>query len=355
MKGFGPFNRVDEAKKLIDSKEADMPPEISEDELENLEIEQSEITERIERRKEEEKGISGIIRHPIRFARENPINTFIFSIPAAFLFLIIGIIFIIARWGIAGLWSTTFIDNVIIWAIIICMIPVAAVDYYEGRRIKSLEEGLPNFFRDVAGMHDSGMTLPNAIHIVSESEYGSLTPFVRKIDSEMSWNATFVDSMERFGKNVSTPLAKRSVNLISQATSAGGNVSEILRAAAYDTYEHVSLVNERKNNMLIYTIIVIVAFLVFIFVILMLTTSFLNTMAEAGKAVMSSGSAAADSGFIGSVDMDAYNRLFMHAAVIQGLFSGFVAGQMGEGRVLGGLKYSCMMMIIAWTAFVFFV
>lgn len=351
MKGLSSFTRIGKAKRLLQASEEGMTPDIPEEKLDHLEDEQSEILAVIDRRKEEEKGLSGVIRHPLRFARENPVNTFIFSIPAAFLFLLIGIFFIIARWGIAGLWSTTFLDNVVIWAIIICMIPVAAVDYYEGRRIRSLEEGLPNFFRDVAGMHDSGMTLPNAIHIVSESEYGALTPFVRKIDSEMSWNATFVDAMERFGKNVCTPLAERSVNLISQATSAGGNVSEILRAAAYDTYEHVTLVNERKNNMLIYTVIVIVAFLVFIFVILMLTTSFLNTMAEAGKAVMSSG-AGAGSGFIGSVDMDAYNRLFMHAAVIQGLFSGLVAGQMGEGRVLGGLKYSCIMMIIAWSAFI---
>jgi len=350
MKVFSRFAKLKEKRGLVMGNKDEDLPDIPEKELVNIEDEQSTIMERIESRKEEEGGLSGILRHPLMFAREKPVNTFVFSIPLAFIFFIVGILFIFARWGISGLWNTTFIDNVLIWTIIISLLPVAFVDYYESRRIKSLEDGLPNFFRDVAGMHDSGMTLPNAIHLVSESEYGALTPFVRKIDNEMSWNATFVDSMERFGKNVCTPLAERSVNLIAQATSAGGNVSEILRAAANDTYEHVSLVNERKNNMLIYTIIVIVSFLVFIFVILMLTSSFLETMAEAGKAVMASG-AGAGSGFIGSVDMDAYNRLFTHAAVIQGMFSGLVAGQMGEGRVIAGLKYSCIMMIIAWAVF----
>jgi flagellar protein FlaJ len=41
--------------------------------------------------------------------------------------------------------------------------------------------------------------------------------------------------------------------------------------------------------------------------------------------------------------------------MLQGFFSGLMAGVMGEGRVVGGLKYSAIMLIIAWVAFRFFV
>jgi flagellar protein FlaJ len=47
--------------------------------------------------------------------------------------------------------------------------------------------------------------------------------------------------------------------------------------------------------------------------------------------------------------------LFAHAAMIQGIFSGLVAGQMGEGSAIAGLKYSAIMLLIAWIAFRFFV
>ena len=45
--------------------------------------------------------------------------------------------------------------------------------------------------------------------------------------------------MNRFGKRLSTPLTDRSIDLIAKASKAGGDVSEVLRAAAKDTYEFV--------------------------------------------------------------------------------------------------------------------
>jgi len=55
------------------------------------------------------------------------------------------------------------------------------------------------------------------------------------------------------------------------------------------------------------------------------------------------------------VDLFLYNRLFCHSALIQGFFSGLAAGIMGEGRVLAGLKYAAIMVLIAWIAFRFFI
>jgi flagellar protein FlaJ len=60
-------------------------------------------------------------------------------------------------------------------------------------------------------------------------------------------------------------------------------------------------------------------------------------------------------GFGGIIDLFLYKRLFSHAAMLQGFFSGLVAGQMGEGRFVGGLKYSAIMLIIAWVVFRFII
>jgi len=55
-------------------------------------------------------------------------------------------------------------------------------------------------------MNDSGMTLPNAIHLVAQGEYSTLTPFIRRLDNEMSWNTTFIEAIERFRLRLGTPL-----------------------------------------------------------------------------------------------------------------------------------------------------
>ena len=172
------------------------------------------------------------------------------------------------------------------------------------------------------------------------------------MDSEMSWNVPFVTAMYRFGQRLRTPLADRSVDLIAKASRAGGDASEVLRAAAKDTYEFVNLKTERRNNMMIYVVIVLISFLVFLFVIFVLVTTFLTTMSTAamrhrpmpGRAPVHQ-----------KPRIFFYKRLFAHAAMIQGIFSGLVAGQMGEGSAVAGLKYSVIMLLIAWLAFRFFV
>ncbi|NYT07592.1 MAG: hypothetical protein GKC05_04975 [Methanomicrobiales archaeon] len=105
--------------------------------------------------------------------------------------------------------------------------------------------------------------------------------------------------------------------------------------------------------MLIYIVIVFIAFMVFVFVIYILVTTFLSVMATAGAAAAETSAAA--SSFGANVDLPLYTRLFTHAAILQGLFSGFVAGQMGEGRAIAGLKYSVIMVLIAWVMFRFFI
>jgi flagellar protein FlaJ len=319
--------------------------------LSSVEAEVGEITKNLERERQTREGIGKFLKHPVDVLTEKPVNIFIVSIPLALILLIGGFITMVASYGIQVLFTSTVIDDFVVFAVLIAIVPVAILDFKEQWRINSLENALPNFFRDLAGMNDSGMTLPNAVHLVAGAEYSTLTPHIRKLDNDMSWGAGFVEAMDRFGKNLGTPLANRSVDLIAKASKAGGDISEVLRAAAKDTFEVVNLATERSNNMLIYVIIVLVSFAVFLFVVAILVSTFLTTMATAGASAAASGA----KGFMGQIDLFQYKRLFTHAGMLQGFFSGLVAGQMGEGRLISGLKYSAIMLFIAWVTFRFFI
>jgi flagellar protein FlaJ len=320
-------------------------------ELEVVEKEFSEITQKLEHERRSREGFGRFLKHPLRVLTEKPVNILIVSVPLSLIIFFLGFLSLIQSHGISVIFKTTTVDDVVILAVLVAIIPLAVLDFLEQARIRNLENALPNFFRDLAGMNDSGMTLPNAVHLVASAEYGALTPHIRKLDNEMSWGVTFVEALYRFGKGLGTKMADRSVDLIAKASKAGGDVSEVLRAAAKDTFEVVNLQTERSNNMLIYVIIVLVSFAVFLFVIAILVSSFLSTMATAGAAAAAAGA----SGFMGKIDMFTYKRLFSHAAILQGFFSGLVAGQMGEGRVTAGLKYCALMVIIAWITFRFFI
>jgi len=334
------FNRGKHAKEQVEPSE-----------LSSMEAEITEISTKLVQERQTREGVGRFMKHPLVVLTERPENILIVCIPLGLLFFIGGFIFMVRSYGISVLFKTTSIDDFAVFTVLICIVPLAILDLKEGWRVSNLENALPNFFRDLAGMNDSGMTLPNAVHIVATAEYGTLTPHIRKLDNQMSWGIGFVEALYSFGKGLGTSLADRSVDLIAKASKAGGDISEVLRAAAKDTFEVVNLKQERSNNMIIYVVIVLVAFAVFLFVIAILVSSFLTTMATAGATATASGA----KGFGGIIDLFLYKRLFSHAAMLQGFFSGLVAGQMGEGRFVGGLKYSALMLLIAWITFRFFI
>ncbi|MDD1684531.1 MAG: type II secretion system F family protein [Methanoregula sp.] len=334
------LNRGDHTKEQVKTSE-----------LSSMETEFSEITTKLDQERQTREGFGRFMKHPVEVLTERPENILIVCVPVGLLFFVGGFLYLVRTYGISVLFKSTSVDDFAVFAVLICIVPLALLDFKEQWRVGNLENSLPNFFRDLAGMNDSGMTLPNAVHLVATAEYGTLTPHIRKLDNEMSWGVGFVEALYRFGKSLGTKLADRSVDLIAKASRAGGDVSEVLRAAAKDTFEVVNLKQERSNNMIIYVIIVLVSFAVFLFVIAILVSSFLTTMATAGAAASASGA----QGFMGKIDLFIYKRLFSHAAMLQGFFSGLVAGQMGEGRFVGGLKYSAVMLIIAWITFRFFI
>jgi flagellar protein FlaJ len=283
------------------------------------------------------------LKHPGSTFYDHPEYTLAISLPIALLVFV---------FGMRMTWGTPLIDDVIIFTILIIITPPAIAYHKKFTNIDKVEEYLPTFLRDISELSRAGLTLSRSVSTVAKGEYGAMTKEVQQMDSSMSWGISFEQTLANFAKRVPTPVIVRSVSLINQASRAGGRVSSVLEAAARDAREVKLLERERRGNMLMYVVITYISFFVFIFVIAMLTSTFVPTMAEAAKAAQASG---AGSGFIRSFDPTRFTRLMMHAAVIQGFMSGLVAGQMGEGAVTQGLKHSIIMTMIAWVIFTFFI
>lgn len=305
------------------------------------ELEENSIALGIERSKKNIR-IKEFFKDPYETLYRYPAYMAFFSVPVALIFCIIGFKLV---------WGSVLIDDVIIFTVLIAITPPAIMHYKKRKVIKKIEEYMPNFLRDISEMSRAGLTLPRAIATVAKGEYGELSKEVRLMDSSMSWGVSFEDTLINFSKRMNTPLISRSIALITQANRAGGRVSSVLEAAARDATEIKMLQRERSGNMIIYLVIIYMAFFVFIFVILMLTSTFIPTMAQAGQAAAAAG---AGSQFLGAFDPAKFSRTLFHAAVIQGFVSGLVAGQLGEGEFFAGLKHSVILTLVAWVTFTLF-
>jgi flagellar protein FlaJ len=90
-----------------------------------------------------------------------------------------------------------------------------------------------------------------------------------------------------------------------------------------------------------YIIIIYAAFFVFLFTTIQLLTSFFVPLAEIDM-----------QGFmtpLGSGEM--FTTFFYHMMMIQSVLGGLVAGKVGNGRIISGLKHAIIMLVVGYIAY----
>ena len=226
---------------------------------------------------------------------------------------------------------------------------------YEHRRIRRLEERFPDYLRDLAASHAGGLTLAQAATIAARGEYGDLTPEVRKIADQLSWNVPFSEALLRFAERVHTPLVLRAVNLILQADRSGGSTIDVLLAAARDAREIKTMQTERRLSMSLYTVVVYVTFFVFLGVVAVLYLQFAPKIVGASSDIQqlqgSEGFVA--SGLEGSdITLADYRLFYFLASVVQAIGDGVVAELLAHGRASLGLRHAFIMVFMCYLTFV---
>ncbi len=296
-----------------------------------------------------EKGRKGIefkefLKNPLRSLFENPLRVLYASIPAGVLLFFSGIFLNLGQ-------MTTFdraisvLDDYIIFALIVILLPFAVFFEISSRKQKKMAKEMPNFLKKLASANEIGMTLAQSLKLIAKTNIGILTTEVQKIWKDIEWGASVENALKRFANRVKSGSVSRVITLILKANRASGNTREVLEVAAKDAVNHEILREERTNQMIIYVVIIYLSFFVFLFVIATMCGTFLPVMSGVGAA------GATGPTFMGGIDIDAFRRIFFHAAIIQGFCSGLIAGQMGEGSVFSGIKNSIIMVSIAYLAF----
>ncbi len=286
--------------------------------------------------------------HPLKAFFENPEYSFYFSVPIALLFLI---------WVFLNVGFTETledfvmaIDDLCMVALLIILIPYAVFYTMWSQRIRGMESLIPDFLDRMAGINEVGLTLTQSITIMARANLGLLAYEIKHIQRDILWGANFSDALVRFELRVRTALIARTVTLITKASTMSSSISDLLRIAATDARMSELLKRDRLSEMFIYTAIVYLSYFVFIFVVGVITTQFLAVLANQSKEGLSMAGPLANVGTLSLVSVD---RLLYHTCLVQGIFSGLIAGMMGESSLKAGVKHSCILIIAALIAFNF--
>lgn len=241
------------------------------------------------------------------------------------------------------------LDDLLVQAAIFLMGTFAIVYEIKQRRLRRLEDAVPDLLERLASLNEAGIAVVSSFDRVRRSDIGALDEEVDRIWRDIQWGATVAQALDRFETRVRTPSVTRVVTLIANAMRASNEIGPVLRIAAEQARADKRLRRQRRQEMFTYLVVIYVSFVVFLIVIVALdfvlipnlpdTGSVGNDLAENAPSVLG--------GFQGG-DEDAYRLVFFHTALLQSTLSGLVGGMMGGGSVKDGVKHSTIMLTVTY-------
>lgn len=292
------------------------------------------------------RGFRAFLRNPFRTFVLDARQTFLVSVPLALIYLCAVVLSLPP--GLPQETLIAMVDDHVVIALLAVLVPYAIFHGLWNRKVRGIEAGIPDFLSRIAGMNQVGLTLAQAIAILVRTNLGVLSYEVRRISRDIAWGASVPDALVRFEQRVRTPAVSRAVTLITTATRMSGNISEILTIASKDARMSAVLREERSSAMLLYLAVIYLAFFVFIFVVVVIAALFLPVL---GAVALSAGGMDGVLPGFGAAAFLPFKRLLYHICLVQAVFSGLVAGKMGEGSVRAGVKHAAVMLLIALIAF----
>lgn len=293
-------------------------------------------------------NVTNFIRHPVQAFIIHYQRTLFITVPIAIVYL--AYIFY-ANFPLLPVNLETFVDRIddpVIIAILIVIVPYGIFYEFWQRKVRGVESLVPDFLDRMAGINRVGLTMAQAISVLVNTNLGLLSYEIKRIKRDIDWGAAFQDALVRFEHRMRTPLIARTVTLITKASQMSGSIGEVLTIAASDAKMSEVLKRDRTSEMIIYTIIIYLSFFVFLFVVAVLTTSFLGVFSTIDVTKMPTTGALAG---LGSAQVVVISRLMYHSVLIQAIGSGIIAGQMGEGSIGAGVKHAAILLAIALLAF----
>jgi flagellar protein FlaJ len=215
--------------------------------------------------------------------------------------------------------------------------PVMVAFELRRRYINKVEEQIPDFLRELADLKDIGMTLQGAIHLISSSKLGLLSSELRVVSDEVRWGSPVSSALVRMEERIGVLMIKRAISLIVRASEVTDYIRDILMIAIGDMEHYLKMKRDRFTTSFAYIMIIYLSFGIFLYTAYVLNVSFITSFEKLNTTIDISGNV---------LDM-------FRIAIILGLFSGIMAGQLSAANIMAGFKHSVLFLIVSVVLFVY--
>ena len=269
--------------------------------------------------------------------------------------VIVGIGIILASLYFVGFSKDTSIRDVgVIFGILAMIVPLTMLQVKESQRKESIDRNLPLFLLALSSAVQSGANLIRAIETTSERNMGALTPELKNLRANISWGMPIEDSFQNFANRTGTKTARRVTVLLEMALKIGGDIRTNLEMIQKHVTELQNLEKERKSSLAPYTYTIYISFAVFLGIAVILSSQFFNQFEVVQHLLSKSPGTNSGGAFFSSiknVNFSALHQILFNMSIIEAVFGGLVAGKIGAGSYVAGIKHIIVMIVMAVVAF----
>jgi flagellar protein FlaJ len=212
-----------------------------------------------------------------------------------------------------------------------------------------IERRFPDALNVLSSANSMGIPLTDALALVARWSSGPLAEELRSLRNDIRWHYDTERALTNFADRLRAPQLRRVIRLIAHSGRSSGDLTRVLSVAAEDTRNRYKIERTRKRAMGSYVAIVLIGYLVYLFVILLLSTAYLTPMEQLPAIENGGGLPFA----AGSVPVQTYRVVFFHSALLQGIGTGLLAGKLVDNDARSGLKYALALVALAVLAFAF--
>ena len=268
--------------------------------------------------------------------------------------VIVGIGIILASLYYVNFSENTSIRDVgVIFGILSMIVPLTMLQVKESQRKDSIDRNLPLFLLALSSAVQSGANLIRAIETTAERNMGALTPELKNLRANLSWGMPVEDSFENFANRTGTKTARRVTVLLEMALKIGGDIRTNLEMIQKHVTELQNLEKERKSSLAPYTYTIYISFAVFLGIAVILSSQFFSQF-EVVQQLLDKSPGTSGGAFFSSikdVNFEALNQILFNMSIIEAVFGGLVAGKIGAGSYVAGIKHIIVMIVMAVVAF----
>ncbi len=285
--------------------------------------------------------------------------------------------------------------SIIILGLITSILPYGVISFMKNRAIREVEDEFPQFLQDLAESKRGGMTMIQAFESSKNTDYGRLDSEIEQIYNELTWGIPFPEVMERFSKRMEdSSVIQESISILLQSFRSGGDITKTIESIAEDSADLKEVIQEKNAKIKQQIFIMYIIYFLFLGIsvgLYMMLAQLLglgdpgegalqNTEIIGGQQIDYCGgdiffaqplcAIAEIFGFVpGDLEsfaseraqeyrygaMAYYKSLLFTMIMVQGMCTGAVAGQIGEGSPTAGIKHALIMIPIAFVVFMYMV